>query len=270
MYKFLTIILISTFGFLQSQESEPTFFSEIAERVYPKDYYNIKHGIASKITVKDTTFMVNGEKWIEKNVYSFIDSKKLLVKKYRKNELVADEIILLDSHNRIIDYRGNLKYEDDKWYMTLLKYTYKRNKKIKEKINDSGETYMKYSVKYDKLKNPTLIKHEIVSPKHTRFQAINYDYRNDKFVLMDFNYDGKLKKEEKGFINSNYIISKNKYGDITKMYWILTDKNEPHTHEIFYDYDQNGNWIKMIRNVISPNGSKKPYHRTYRTIEYKK
>lgn len=266
---FIFLLFITLFGYSQNQESEPTFYSEIAERVAPKTYYSVKFGNPAEVVVNDTIFMANSETWIEKNVYSFKSSREMLVKKYRDNELIADEIIELDSNNRILNYEGNLKYEGGKWYVTKVKYQYQENKKIKEKINDSGETYLRYTVKYDSLKNPTEIEHTIVGPDHSRLQSVNYDYPNSEFILMDFNYQGRLEEEIKGNINSDFIIETNQNGDTTKMYWILTDKNEPYIHEIDYEYDEKGNWIKLIKNVISPDGTKKPYHRTYRQIKYK-
>lgn len=266
---FILLLFITFFGYSQNQESEPTFYSEIAERVAPKTYYKVKFGIPIEIIVNDTIFMANSETWIEKNVYNFKSSNKMLVKKYRDSKLVADEIIELDSNNRILNYEGNLKYEGGKWYITKVKYQYQENKKIKEKINDSGETYLRYTVKYDSLKNPTKIEHTIVGPDNTRLQVVNYDYVNSKFILMDFNYQGRLEEEVKGNINSDFIIETNQNGDVTKMYWVLTDKSEPFIHEMNYEYDEKGNWVKLIKNVISPDGTKKPYHRTYRKIKYK-
>ncbi len=269
MNKFLLILVITTLGYSQDQEFEPTFYSEIAERVAPKDYYNLKFGTPTKVTVHDTIFIANSEPWIEKNVYSFKNPREMFVKKYRDDELVADEIIQLDSNKRILHYEGNLKYEGGKWYITKVRYKYENNKKIKEKINNSGETYLRYTVEYDSLKNPVLFTNTIVGPDSNKLQSVKYDYKESSFILMDFNYQGKLNDEIKGYIHLDYVISKNEFGDVTKMYWILTDKKEPYIHEIGYEYDQQGNWIKMIKNVIHPDGTKKPYNRTYRKIEYK-
>lgn len=267
---FILFLLITTVGYSQyDQEFEPTFYSEIAERVAPRNYYSVKFGNPAEVIVNDTIFLANSETWIENNIYSFKSVKEMLVKKYRNNELIAEEIIELDSNNRILNYEGNLKYKGGKWYITKVKYQYQENKKIKEKINDSGETYLRYTVKYDSLKNPIEIEHTIVGLDHTRLQTVNYDYPNSKFILMDFNYHGRLEEEIKGNINSDYVLEKNENGDITKLYWILTDKIEPFIHEIDYEYDEKGNWIKLIKNVISPDGTKKPYYRTYREIKYK-
>jgi|TARA_R110002126_G_scaffold289763_1_gene445424 hypothetical protein len=266
---FIFLLFITLFGYSQNQESEPTFYSEIAERVAPKTYYSVKFGNPAEVIVNDTIFMANSETWIEKNTYTFKSDFEMLVKKYRDNEFIADEIIQLDSNKRILNYEGNLKYEGGKWYVTKVNYQYLKGKKIKEKINDSGEIYMRYTVTYDSINNPTLIEHTIVGPDKTRLQNINYDYANSQFILMDFNYQGRLEEEIKGNINSDYVLEKNENGDITKMYWILTDKTEPFIHEISYEYDEKGNWIKLIKNVISPDGTEKPYHRTYREIKYK-
>jgi len=269
MNKFLIILFISTVGYSQYQESEPTFYSEIAERAAPRDYFKVKFGNPTKVIVNDTIYMEDSKTWIEKNIYNFKSRHEMQVKKYRDGELVANETIKLDSDNRIINYVGNLKYEGGKWYVTKVKYKYEKNKKTKEKINDAGETYMRYVIKYDSLKNPTVIENTIVGPNSTSMKTVNYDYSNGKFILMDFNYQGRLVDEIKGNINPDFIIRTNKSGDVTKMYWILTDKNEPFFHEIDYQYDDKGNWIKMVRNIVSPDGTKKPYHRTYRTIKYK-
>lgn len=272
MKNFLFIISLFLFaiGYSQhDQEFEPTFYSEISEKVASKSYYIVKFGNPSEVIVNDTIFMANSETWIEKNTYTFNSNFEMLVKKYLNNEFVADEIIHLDSIKRILNYKGNLKYEGGKWYITKVNYQYLKDKKIKEKINDSGETYLRYTVTYDSINNPTLIEHTIVGPDKTRLQNINYDYANSQFILMDFNYQGRLEEEIKGNINSNYILEKNENGDITKMYWILTDKTEPFIYEIDYEYDENGNWIKLIKNVLSPDGTIKPYCRTYREIKYK-
>ncbi|WP_396148665.1 hypothetical protein [Flavobacterium sp.] len=266
---FIILLFITLFGYSQNQESEPTFYSEIAEKVASKAYYNVKFGNPSEVVVNDTIFMANSETWIEKNIYTFKSDFEMLVKKYRDNEFIADEIIQLDSDKRILKYFGNLKYEGEKWYITKVNYEYLKRKKIKEKMNDLGEIYMRYTVTYDSINNPTLIEHTIVGTDKSRLQNINYDYSNSQFIIMDFNYQGRLEEEIKGNINSNFVIETNDNGDVTKMYWILTDKKEPYIHEIDYEYDEKGNWIRLIKNVISPNGIKRPYHRTYRKIKYK-
>ncbi|MEC7264196.1 MAG: hypothetical protein VXW38_10680 [Bacteroidota bacterium] len=265
---YILLLFIVHIGHSQSQTSEPTFYSEIAEKFAPKAYYNLKFGNPSEVIVKDTIFMANSETWIEKNIYKFKSEKKISTQKYRNNEYIADEIIELDSMKRILSYEGNLKYEGGEWYVTKIKYQYQENEKIKEKINDSGETYMRYTVKYDSQKNPIIIEHTIVGPDKSKLQTINYDYPNSKFILMDFNYQGQLEEEIKGSINSDYVIEFNENGDITKQYWILTDKNQPYIHISNYEYDEKGNWIKLIKIVLGPDGTKKPYHHTYREIKY--
>jgi hypothetical protein len=268
MNKLLILLLISTIGYSQHQESEPTFYSEINERVLNRNLYDVKFGIPTEIIVTDTITYADSETWIEKSIFTFKANHQMLVKKHRNSELIADEIIELDSINRILNYEGNLKYDGGKWYVTKVKYTYEDFKKIKEKINESGETYMRYIVKYDSLKNPLAIEHTIVGPDYTKLQTVNYDYVNSKFILMDFNYQGKLEEEVNGNFNRDYIIERNRNGDITKMYWILTDKKEPFIHEFEYTYDDKGNWVKLIVNVKNPDGTLKPFHKTYRTIKY--
>ena len=133
MNKFLLLFFTSTIGYSQPPESEPTFYSEITERVAPRDYYIVKFGIPTEVIINDTIFMANSETWIEKNVYSFnTRGDEMLVKKYRNGLLIADERIELDPNNRILNYEGNLKYEDGKWYITKVKYKYE-TKKLKKK-----------------------------------------------------------------------------------------------------------------------------------------
>ena len=271
MNKIFFLFFITSIAYSQHQESEPTFFSEISERITPKDYYNIKFGTPKEVIVHDSIFLINSEIWVNKNIYNFKSPKKIDIKRYKNDEFVADEKIELDFNNKVLNYIGNLKYEGEKWYVTKFKYRYENKKKIKEKINDSGETYLRYTVEYDSLKNPILFTNTIIgTPNSNKLQSIKYDYKKNSFILMDFNYEGQLNNEIKGFINSDYIISKNEFGDITKMYWILTDKKEPYIHEIEYDYDKKGNWIKMVKSILSPDGTRKPFHKTYRKIEYKK
>ena len=84
--------------------------------------------------------------------------------------------------------------------------------------------------------------------------------------MIDFNYNGQLIEELKGNINSNFIIDKNENGDITKMYWILTNKDDPYIHEIEYEYDEKGNWIGLFKYIVNPKGEKKINQRVYREI----
>jgi len=271
MNKLLLILLlfITVFGYSQHQESEPTFYNEILKRVALEDFYNIKYGKPSKVVVHDTTYTKYSEPSFKKTIYSFETERKLLVKKYKSDELVADEILELDSNNRILNYEGNSKFGGGEWYVTKVRYKYELGLKIKEKINDSGQTYMRYIVKYDSLKMPIKIEHIIVGAESMQLQAIDYDYANRKFILMDFNFNGQLVNETKGNFNSDFIIEKNERGDVTKMYWILGDMNEPYIHLMEYTYDEKGNWIKIIKNILGPDGTIEPFHRTYRNIEYK-
>lgn len=265
----LFLLFITTFGHSQHQESEPTFYTEILERVAFEDFYNVKFGDPLKVVAFDTTYTKYSEPSFKKTIYSFKNRKDLIVKKYKNDELVGDEILELDSINRILNYKGNLKYEGEKWYETNVKYKYTSRLKIKEKINDSGETYLRYIVEYDSLKMPLKIEHIIVDSESSKLQAIDYDYPNRKFILMDFNYNGQLVNELKGNFNSDFIIEKNEQGDVTKMYWVLGDMNEPYIHHMEYTYDEKGNWIRIIKNILGPDGTVEPFHRTYRKIEYK-
>jgi len=269
MKRILFIFFISNFLFLQGQEREPSIYTEIINSHLPKNNYSLKNGIPKEITIIDTLNLYNNETWIKKNKYTYLTKDKIQVTKYKNNELSAEEIIKIDKENRIIDYDGNIKYNDGKWFMTRINYIYEKNKKTIEKINDFGEIYIRYSIEYDKFKNPAVIKFDIVGPNYERLETADYDYKNGVFMILEFGYDGRLENETKGFINTDYVISKNQNNDITKMYWITSDKKDNIFHEFDYEYDKKGNWIKKIRTIITPNEPKKIISSTYRKIIYK-
>ncbi|WP_299246204.1 hypothetical protein [uncultured Aquimarina sp.] len=267
------IILITCLFFLfltNAQESEPTFYSEIYDKYAPRDYYLLKKGKPNSIKVNDTVFLRNSEKWIEENIYTYEKPNKVIVKKFRKDSLTKDEIYHLDSNNRMIKYEGNIKYSKGEWYVTKLNFAYDTGKKIIEKINRFGQIYMRYEVNYDSIKNPTLIKSTIVGPNNFRLENINYDYSNGIFVRSEFNFDGKIRNEEEGFINLDYVIEKNKFGDITKMYWVTSDKKDRIIYDVEYIYDNKNNWITMIKTLSEGGKPKKVYSKTHREIQYKK
>lgn len=271
MKKNITFILLflSIQIFSQSQEIEPTFYSEISEIVSSKDYYKVKFGNPQTIIVLDTTFAYSSKILTEKIVYDFKTKSRIEIEKFKQSELSAKELIDLDSKNRIISYRGNIKYNSGNWYETVVKYEYKKKKKIKKKINDAGEVYLKYIVFYDKLNFPIKIESTIAGTEDTRMQVVNYDYKNSKFTLMEFNYQGKLENETKGDFNQKYIVKTNKMNDPTEMYWILTDIKEPYFHELNYKYDSNGNWIEFTKVLRKPNGEKETLQKVFREINYK-
>ncbi|RZN83466.1 MAG: hypothetical protein EVB11_04650 [Winogradskyella sp.] len=264
------IILLLSFSSIKAQEQEPDFYSEIYDKYSPRTHYLVKKGKPSSILVNDTIILRNSEKWIEHNVYTFEKPNEILVKKYRNDSLAKDEKYNLDSKKRIIKYEGNIKYSKGEWYITRLNFSYEPNKKITEKINRFGKIYMRYEVKYDSLKNPILIKSTIVGgPNSSRLENINYDYKNRIFARSEFNFNGKIRNEEEGFFNTDYVINRNPNNDITKMYWITSNKNDKIIYDIEYEYDNYGNWIKMIKSFSEGEEPKKIYSKTYREIKYK-
>lgn len=270
MNKIIIIIFLSSFCSIKAQEQEPDFYSEIYEKYLPRNNYVVKNGKLISIEVNDTILLRNSEKWIEHNIYTFEKPNEILVKKYRNDSLAKDEKYNLDSKSRIIKYEGNIKYSKGEWYVTRLNFSYETNKKITEKINRFGQIYMRYEVNYDSLKNPTRIKSTIVGgPNSSRLENINYDYKNRIFVRSEFDFDGNIRNEEEGFINTDYIIDRNEYNDIIKMYWVISNKKDKIIYHIDYEYDDFGNWIKIIKSYSEGEEPKKVYSKTYRKIKYK-
>ncbi|WP_199114257.1 hypothetical protein [Snuella sedimenti] len=254
---------------INAQEQEPNFYSEIYDKYSPRNHYVVKKGKPSSIKVNDTIYLGNSEKWIEYNVYTFEKPNKILVKKFRNDSLAKDEKYNLDSKGRIIKYEGNIKYSKGEWYVTRLNFSYEPNKKIIEKINRFGKIYMRYEVGYDSIKNPIYIKSTIVGgPNSSRLESINYDYLNGIFVRSEFNFDGNMRNEEEGFINTDYVIDRNEYDDITKMFWVTSNKKDKVIYDIEYEYDDFGNWIKIIKSYSEREEPKKVYSKTYRHIKY--
>ena len=269
MKKITIIIFLLSFCSINAQEQEPDFYSEIYDKYASRNYYEVENGKPSLIEVNDTIFYGSSKKWIEHNIYTFHKPNEILVKKYRNDSLAKDVKYKLDSKSRIIKYEGNIKYSKGEWYVTRLNFSYEPNKKITEKINRFGKIYMRYEVNYDSIKNPIFIKSTIVGgPESSSFENINYDYKNGIFVRSEFNYDGKIRNEEEGFINVNYVIDRNKFNDITKMYWITSNKEDKIIYDIEYEYDDNGNWTKMIKSYSEGEQPKKTYSKTYRQIKY--
>ncbi|QCX40601.1 hypothetical protein FF125_19955 [Aureibaculum algae] len=261
------IISLTTVSFLQAQEQEPTVYSEIFDNYSPRNYYRVKNGQPNNLTINDTIILNKSETWIEKNIYTFESPNKILVKKFRNDSLAKDEIYKLDSIGRLINYEGNIKYSKGEWYITRLNFTYESNKKIIEKINRFGKIHMRYEVEYDSLKNPIILRDIIVGPDYTKLESVKYDYKHGIFTHMDFNYDGNLSKEEEGYINLDYVIDRNKFGDITRMYWMTSNKQDNIIYDIEYVYDQFNNWIKMVK-ILNTGNTKKVYSKTYRKINY--
>ncbi|WP_406684337.1 hypothetical protein N1F78_01000 [Seonamhaeicola sp. MEBiC1930] len=264
------IILLLSFCSIRAQEQEPDFYSEIYDKNSPRNYYLVKKGKPTSIEVNDTIILRNSEKWIEHNIYTFEKPNEILVKKYRNDSLAKDEKYNLDSKKRIIKYEGNIKYSKGEWYVTRLNHSYESNKKTTEKINRFGKIYMRYEVNYDSLKNPTLVKSTIVGgPNSSRLENINYDYDNGIFVRSEFDFDGRIRNEEEGFFNTDYVINRNEFNDITKMYWITSNKKDKIIYDIDYEYDNYGNWTKMIKSFSEGEQPMKIYSKTYRKINYK-
>lgn len=269
MNKITIIIFLLYFCSIKAQDQEPDFYSEIYNKYASRNYYEVKNGKPSLIVVNDTNFYRNEKKWIEHHIYTFHKANEILVKKYRNDSLAKDEKYILDSKSRIIKYEGNIKYSKGEWYVTRLNFFYEPNKKIIEKNNRFGQIIMRYEVNYDSINNPTRIKSTIVGgSESSRFENINYDYKNGIFVRSEFNYDGKIINEAEGFINVNCVINRNKFNDITKMYWITSNKEDKIIHDIEYEYDDNGNWIKMIKSYSEGEQPRKTYSKTYRQIKY--
>jgi hypothetical protein len=209
--------------------------------------------------------------------YDFITKSQFTLKKFSNNNLIDHRIVRIDSLGRILSCTDSLSSASTdvngikKNYIIRRNTFYKEDKKIIERVDGDGKPVFRNIVYYDSLKNPTMISDTHIFDKiyGTGLQTVEYNYDQETYIYSDYRKKSKKPKIMKGFINFNTVFSANLQGDITTMYWPLSKKSEGIFHEIDYDYDKFGNWIKMIKTLVKQGEPKKVISKTYRRITYK-
>lgn len=241
----------------------------MADKCFPKDFYTVKNGHPSTIVFYDTIQRVNSEKWTERTNYTFKKNTEILVKKFKNDSLIKDEKYHLDSKGRIVKYVGDWKHRKGEWFNKKLKFSYEKNKKIIEQLNTLDQTTERCEVHYNRFKDPTRIETTIVGSDHFKLEDLKYDYINGTYIHLKTDSYGNPTHKESGVFNVDYVIEKNEFDDITKMYWITSNKKKKIIYHIDYEYDISGNWIKKITSRTENGVSKKIVSKAYRTITYK-
>jgi len=271
IHKITILQLLLSCWFLQGQYV--IVKSEIIENYSTNSPFRLKKGKPSKIMVLDTLYR-DDRKDVTQTTYSFKDAKHFSVKKFVNNKLRGYQTKEIDSIGREISYTDSLltgsSYSNgaSKTDMNRAKFTYRDNVKIEERLDSSGVSVLRFTTYYDSLKNPTTITKTLIGANMTHIQTIDYNYEKGTFVHVDYSNGSKEGQQNKGFINLDYVIDKNEQGDITKMFWILSKKEESVIYNIDYTYDERGNWIRIFTTMNNPNEPKKVVSKTYRKIEY--
>lgn len=277
MNNIVSVLCLINVFFLQAQSLiKPTLDSEILEKYVLKPHFKLSAGEASKILILDTIYFDDG-KDVEMTIYGFNEKNKFSLKRYVNKNLVGYRTFEIDSIGRILSYTDSLSsgsistQGNFKKHITRANYFYKEDRKIIERVDGDGNPVYRNIVYYDSLKNPTMISGTYILHKNIgdRLQTIDYNYDKATYVYSDYKYKSDEPHINNGFINLDYIIDKNEQGDITKMYWPLSQKSDGIIHEIDYTYDEKGNWIKMFKTLTKPGEQKTIISKTYRKIKYK-
>lgn len=256
----LFLYTLNTFG-------QTSIYTELVSNILPKEYL-IKGGKPSKIivTVQNNP---SGDSYVDKWIYEFETSKKVIGKLYRDGNLSTTSRFTLDSIGRRISISKNLKHKSLGWKKTNTNYVFTHNSKELLFLNLEGDVKYRMLVQYDSLKSPVRITSFNSQNKFDGVSTAKYDYISGTFRYRVYRADRSIVVDKEEFYNHEYLIERNDNDDITEMYWPTARKGSGVVHKFNYKYDKLGNWIRMKKTLVAP-GDKRVLSVTKRKITYSK
>jgi hypothetical protein len=190
---------------------------------------------------------------------------------YSDEELSTRFLFQLDSLKRVVKRINDCKTPFNKWNREIYVYTYENEKRMAEQhFVGNNELVRKVSYLYDEQGRP--IQLSLLDPENNliAFETADYDNVNFKYVHKVYNSDNQLVLTKSNSYNPDTTQNlKNDFGDYIKIFWPTADPQKKIFHTYQYQYDKNGNWIKMSE-FISKDGKEDVISRISRKISYKK
>ncbi|MDT8414548.1 MAG: hypothetical protein RQ735_04145 [Flavobacteriaceae bacterium] len=238
--------------------SQTSIRAELNEKINNREYYQLANGNASKIVATytvDPYFFESPKYTLERWEYNFISKDSINGFAKKDGDLVYNFAFKIDSLQRKIDLKERTKSYLSGWILSHVKYTYKDAFKDLHIYKADGTLNYRVRVAFDSLGNPNYL--ASLDAKNN-FQAIalaeyRYDQKYYNYSIM--NATGRVLLEEVQYYNHDYIIQKNKKGDVVKMYEPFEPVFLGIIYLIDYKYDKKGNWTRKKVTTQTPEGT---------------
>lgn len=230
-----------------SQASIP---SELMNKPRTHDFSKVKENNIESVVASETNYLKN-ETYINKWTFNYSTDTIIRGKLFKNEELKSAFEYVLDDHNRIVDMRVNFFSPHVKNDKQHIKYEYTDRVKILNFLDNNLKIKSKIFIHMDSLQSPTKIIFVSSNNEIQSKETAHYNYETNTYDYKVYNYFNELVLNKTEFYNKNFIIEKNDFGDITKMFWPLSPNKVIITFE--YKYDKKGNWIKRTEKNFSDN-----------------
>ncbi|MCD0469864.1 hypothetical protein [Flavobacterium sp. JAS] len=242
----ILLFLLNTFNAF-SQTSIP---SELMNKPRTDDFYKLKENNAESIVASETNYLRN-ETYINKWIFNYSADTIIRGKLLKNEELKSVFEYVLDYDKRIIDMRVNFFSPNVKNDKQHIRYKFTDRAKILIFLDDQSEIKSKIIVDMDSLQSPIRITSVNSNNEIQSKETADYNYRTNTYNYKVYNYYNEIVLNKTEYYNKNFVIEKNNFDDITKMFWPLSSNKVIITFE--YKYDKKGNWIKRIKKNFSNN-----------------
>jgi len=256
LFYFLNVICIF------SQTSIP---SELMNKPRTNDLYKVKEKNTERVIAFETNYLKN-ETYVNKWIFNYSVDTIIRGKLFKNEELKSVFEYVLDKDKKIVETKVNFfspYVKNDKQH---IKYEITDHAKILIFLDDDSKIKSKMIVDVDSLQSPIKITSVNSNNEIQSIETADYNYKKNTYSYKVYNYYNELVLNKTEYYNPNFIIEKNDFDDITKMFWPLSPNKVVITFE--YKYDRKGNWIKRIEKNFS-NNSESISTLVKREIKYK-
>lgn len=246
-YKFLLFFFLTNSWLIFSQTSIP---SELMNKPRTGDLYKVKDKNIESVVVSETNYLKN-ESYINKWIFNYSADTIIRGKLFKNEELKSNFEYVLDDNKRIIEMKSIFFSQYVKNDKQHVKYDITDNIKVLNFLDDNLKIKSKMVVEMDSLHSPIKITSVNFNNEIQAIETANYNYKSNTYNYKIYNSNNEIVLNKTEYYNKDFIIEKNEFGDITKMFWPLSSNKVIITFE--YKYDKKGNWIKRVEKNFSNN-----------------
>lgn len=245
--KFIILFFFLNILSVFSQTSIP---SELMNKPRTDDLFKVKEKNIERVIATETNYL-KSETYINKWIFNYSTDSIIRGKLYKNEDLKSVFEYILDENKRIIDMKVNFFSPFTKNDKQHIKYEITNDFKVLNFLDENFTIKSKMIVELDSLQSPIKITSVNSNNEFQSQETAVYNYKTNTYNYKVYNFNNEIVLNKTEYYNSNFIIEKNEFGDITKMFWPLSSNKTIINFE--YKYDKKGNWIKRIKKNFSNN-----------------
>lgn len=245
--KLTILFFILKISSIFSQTSIP---SELMNKPRTDDLYKVKEKNIERVIAYETNYLKN-ETYVNKWIFNYSSDTIIRGKLLKNEELKSVFEYVLNDEKRIIEMKVNFFSQYVKNDKQHIKYEVTDHVKILNFLDNNSVIKAKMIVDMDSLQSPVRITSINSNNEIQSKETADYNYKTNTYNYKVYNYNNEIVLNKTEYYNPKFIIEKNEFGDITRMFWPLSSNKAIITFE--YKYDKNGNWIKRIKKNFSNN-----------------